>query len=139
MLGRALGGRIAEEVVYGHERVTTGAGNDLQHAAEIARDMVINQGMGKKLRDQVFHTDDGMMMDRLMHERDYSDETAKVIDEEVENLITEAANRAREVIKANIPYLKAMKEKLLEKETVEAAEVKKIFDGAVMPKSAALY
>jgi cell division protease FtsH len=139
MLGRALGGRIAEEVVYGHERVTTGAGNDLQQAAEIARDMVINQGMGKKLRDQVFHTDDGMMMDRLMHEREYSDETAKVIDEEVENLITEAANRARAVIKANVPYLKAMKEKLLEKETVEATEIKKIFDGAVMPKSAALY
>ena len=139
ILARMLGGRISEEVVYGHDRVTTGAGNDLQKAAELARDMVINQGMGDKLRDQVFHTDEGMMLDRLVHEREYSDETAKVIDEEVENLITEAANRARMVIKANKEFLEKLKSKLLEAETVEADEVKKIFDGTVMPKTAALY
>lgn len=66
----------------------------LQKAAELAREMVINQGMGKKLRNQVFHVEDGMMMDRLVHERQFSDETAKVIDDEVESLITEAANLA---------------------------------------------
>lgn len=139
ILARMLGGRIAEEVVYGHDWVTTGAGDDLQKAAELARDMIVNQGMGKKLRDQVFHTDDGMMLDRLVHEREYSDETAKVIDDEVEALISEAANRARLVIKANTSKLKALKDRLLEKETIEAAEVKKVFEGAVMPKSAALY
>jgi cell division protease FtsH len=57
ILARMLGGRIAEEVIYGTDRVTTGAGNDLQKAAELARDMVVNQGMGKKLRDQVFHVE----------------------------------------------------------------------------------
>jgi cell division protease FtsH len=139
VLARMLGGRIAEEVVYGHDRVTTGAGNDLQKAAELARDMIINQGMGKKLRDQVFHVDDGMMLDRLVHEREYSDETAKVIDDEVEALITEAAVRARAVIKANTDKLKALKDRLLEKETVDAEEVKKLFEGATMPKGAALY
>ena len=102
MLARGLGGRIAEEVILGYDRVTTGAGSDLAEAAELARDMIVNQGMGKKLRDQVFKVDDGMMIDKLVHERDYSDETAKVIDDEVENLITEAANRARTVIKANL-------------------------------------
>ncbi len=139
VLARALGGRIAEEVIYGSERVTTGAGNDLQKAAEIARDMVVNQGMGKKLRDQVFHVDDGMMLDRLVHEREYSDDTAKVIDDEVETLITEAANRARAVIKANLHHLTALKDKLLEKETVDAEEVKQIFKGSRMPKTASLY
>ncbi|HSW79850.1 MAG TPA: ATP-dependent zinc metalloprotease FtsH [Candidatus Saccharimonadales bacterium] len=139
VLARALGGRIAEEVIYGSERVTTGAGNDLQKAAEIARDMVVNQGMGKLLRDQVFHVDDGMMLDRLVHEREYSDETAKVIDDEVESLITEAANRARAVIKANLHYLTALKDRLLEKETVEAEEVKELFKGSHLPKAAALY
>jgi cell division protease FtsH len=139
ILARALGGRIAEEVIFGKERVTTGAGNDLQKAAEIARDMVINQGMGTKLRDQVFHVEDGIMMERIMHEREYSDETAKVIDDEVESLITEAANRARAVIKANLKKIEALKDKLLEKETVEADEVLKIFEGTVMPESAALY
>ena len=77
ILARMLGGRIAEEVVYGRDRVTTGAGSDLQKAAELARDMIVNQGMGNKLRDQVFRADEGMMIDRLVHERDYSDETAK--------------------------------------------------------------
>jgi cell division protease FtsH len=139
ILARALGGRIAEEVIYGPDRITTGAGSDLRKAAEIARDMVINQGMGKKLRDQVFHVDDGMMLDRLVHERDYSDDTAKTIDEEVEHLITEAANRARLVIKDNIQHITALKDVLLEKETVDADEVAKILDGSSMPKAAALY
>ena len=104
VLATMLGGRIAEEVMYGTDRVTTGAGNDLQKAAELARDMVTQQGMGKKLRDQVFHVDEGMMLERMVHEREYSDETAKLIDDEVEALITEAANRARAVIKANLQH-----------------------------------
>lgn len=139
VLARMLGGRIAEEVILGKDHVTTGAGNDLQKAAELARDMVINQGMGAKLRDQVFKIDDGMMLDRIMHEREYSDETAKLIDDEVEALITEAANRARMVIKANKPQLEALKDKLLEKETLEAAEVIKVLDGTKMPHDAKLY
>ncbi|HSW37770.1 MAG TPA: ATP-dependent zinc metalloprotease FtsH [Candidatus Saccharimonadales bacterium] len=139
MLARGLGGRIAEEVILGLDKVTTGASNDLQKSAEIARDMVVNQGMGKKLRDQVFHVDDGMMLDRLVHEREYSDETAKVIDEEVEALIKEAGNRARAVIKANLEHLEALKDRLLAKETVDAPEVAEILKGSKMPAAAALY
>jgi cell division protease FtsH len=139
MLARGLGGRIAEEVILGKDRITTGAGNDLQHSAELARDMIVNQGMGKKLRDQVFHVDEGMMLDRMVHERDYSDETAKVIDDEVEALITEAANRARTVIKANLDKLENLKDRLLEKETVDADEVLEALKGAKMPSGAALY
>ena len=139
VLARMLGGRIAEEVVYGPDRVTTGAGDDLQKAAELAREMVVNQGMGAGLRDQVFKVDDGMMLDRLVHEREYSDETAKVIDDEVETLIKEAAKRAKAVITANRKKLDELKAALLEKETIEAAEVKKILTGTTMPKQAALY
>lgn len=139
VLARMLGGRIAEEVIYGPDRVTTGAGNDLQKAAELARDMVVNQGMGKKLRDQVFHVEEGLMLERMVHERQYSDETAKIIDDEVENLITEAANRARLVIRANLDKLEALKKRLLEKETVEAEEAMEIFKGTVLPKGAMLY
>ncbi len=139
VLARMLGGRIAEEVKYGKERVTTGAGSDLQKAAELAREMVVNQGMGKKLRDQVFHVEEGMMMERMMHERQYSDETAKVIDDEVEELITEAAKRARMVIKANMNKLETLKSRLIAKETVEAAEVIEILKGSTLPKEATLY
>ena len=139
VLARMLGGRMAEELVYGPDRVTTGAGSDLQKAAELARDMIVNQGMGKQLRDQVFHVDEGMMIEKLVHERQYSDDTAKVIDNEVEALITEAGQRARAVLKANMPKLEQLKVTLLEKETVEAEEVIKILEGTAMPKEAALY
>ncbi len=139
ILARLLGGRIAEEIIYGRDHVTTGAGSDLTKAAELAREMVVNQGMGKKLRNQIFHTEDGMMMERLVHERQYSDETAKVIDDEVENLITEAARRAHEVISANKKGLTMLKDELLEKETVEADAVLRLLEGTHMPKAAALY
>jgi cell division protease FtsH len=139
VLARMLGGRVAEELIYGPDRVTTGAGSDLQKAAELAREMVVHQGMGKKLRDQVFHVDEGMMLDRLVHERQYSDETAKVIDDEVEALITEAAKRAKVVLKSNMHKLEELKLALLEKETVESKDVLKILEGSHMPKEAALY
>lgn len=139
VLARMLGGRIAEEVMYGKDRVTTGAGNDLQKASELAREMIVDQGMGKKLRDQVFHSEEGLMMDRMMHEKQYSEETAKLIDHEVESLITEAAERARIVIKANRKKLEELKDALIKKETVEAEEVLEILEGSTMPKAAALY
>jgi cell division protease FtsH len=140
VLARLLGGRIAEEIIYGTDHVTTGAGSDLPKAAELARDMIVNQGMGSgKLRDQVFHVDEGMMLDRMVHERQFSDDTAKLIDDEVESLIKEAAGRARMVIKANMEKLHALKDRLIEKETVEAEEVKKLLEGTHMPKAAALY
>lgn len=139
ILARMLGGRIAEEVVYGKDRVTTGAGNDLQKAAELAREMIVNQGMGKRLRDQVFHAEEGIMMERIMHEKQYSDETAKLIDDEVESLISEAAHRARIVIKANRSKLEELKDALIKKETVEAEEVLGILKGSTMPKTASLY
>ena len=139
ILARGMGGRIAEEIILGKDHITTGAGSDLQNAAEVARDMIINQGMGVKLRDQVFKVDDGMMLDRLVHDKEYSEETAKVIDQEVEALITEAANRARDVIKANMGPLEDLKNLLLEKETVDADDVAKVLKDAKLPQSAALY
>ena len=139
MLARGMGGRIAEEITLGVDKVTTGASNDLQKSAEIARDMIVSQGMGKNLRDQVFHSEDGMMMDRMMHEREYSEDTAKLIDQEVKALLTEASSRARAVIKANLAQLEVLKDRLLEKETVDADEVAEVLASAKLPPAAALY
>ncbi|MGB3023554.1 MAG: ATP-dependent zinc metalloprotease FtsH [Candidatus Saccharimonadales bacterium] len=140
VLARALGGRIAEKVVFGQDRVTTGAGSDLRKATEIARDMVIEQGMGSTLRDQVFHEDNGgMMFDRMVHERPYSDETAKMIDDEVERLIKEAAKRAELVITHNRKHLDTLADALLKEETVDETRVKELLKGATLPHSAALY
>jgi cell division protease FtsH len=140
VLARMLGGRVAEKVIYGDDFVTTGAGNDLQKATDLAREMVIEQGMGKHLRDQVFHQDEGgMMLERIVHERPYSEETAREIDSEVEGLIKEAARRAELVIKANMSFLHKLKDVLLKKETIEAAEVASILKKAKTPQAALLY
>ncbi|MDN5275466.1 MAG: ATP-dependent metalloprotease FtsH [Candidatus Saccharibacteria bacterium] len=140
VLARALGGRIAEKIIYGNDRITTGAGSDLRKATEIARDMVIEQGMGTKLRDQVFHEDNGgMMFDRMTHERPYSDDTAKEIDAEVATLIKEAANRAELVIKGNLDHLHKLAKALLKEETIEEEGVVRILKDTILPKEARLY
>jgi cell division protease FtsH len=140
VLARALGGRIAEKLINGRDGITTGAGSDLRKATEIARDMVIEQGMGTKLRDQVFHEDNGgMMFDRMTHERPYSDDTAKEIDLEVAQLIKEAAGRAEIVLKANMKSLKKLADALIEEETLEEDGVLKLLKDAILPKEAMLY
>ena len=140
ILARALGGRIAEEIVYGRDHITTGAGSDLRNATSIARDMIIEQGMGTKLRDQVFHEDEGgLMMDRIAREKPYSEKTAEEIDREVNELIEEAANRARLVISENREFLDKIKDELLAHETLDSDQVKHIFANAKLPDAAKLY
>ena len=140
ILARAMGGRIAEQLIYGDDGITTGAGSDLRKATEIASDMVIEQGMGKGLRDQVFHEDNGgLMFDKMTRERPYSDETAKMIDEEVAQLITEAKHRAMLVLKENRSFLDKLAEALLKEETLEESEVDEILKGTKLPKEAKLH
>lgn len=140
ILARAMGGRVAEKILYGADGITTGAGSDLRKATEIARDMVIEQGMGTQLRDQVFHEDNGgLMFDKMTRERPYSDETAKLIDHEVEQLIKEAARRAEVVLKANRKYLDLLAEALLKEETLEEDAVAAILKDTKLPKEAKLH
>ena len=140
ILARALGGRVAEKIIYGDDHITTGAGSDLRKATEIARDMIIEQGMGNKLRDQVFHEDNGgMVFDKITHDRPYSDDTAKEIDREVEQLIKEAAKRAEAVINENRASLDKLAKALLEEETIEEEAVRDILKSTKLPKEAMLY
>ena len=140
ILARAMGGRIAEKLIYGDDGITTGAGSDLRHATAIARDMVIEQGMGSKLRDQVFHEDTGgMVFDKITHERPYSEATAQEIDNEVEALVKEASTRAEIVLKKNRAVLETLKDALLKNETLEEEDAAKCMEGAVLPKEAKLH
>lgn len=140
ILARALAGRITEKIIYGEDWVTTGAGSDLRKASELARDMITEQGMGKKLRDQVFHEDGGnMVFDRMAHDRLYSEETAKQIDSEIADLIKEASNRAEAVVKSNRALLDKLTQALIKEETLEEEQVEEILKGAVLPKEAKLY
>ena len=140
ILARAMGGRIAEKLIYGDDGITTGAGSDLRKATEIAREMVIEQGMGNKLRDQVFHEDNGgLMFDKMTRDRPYSDGTAELIDQEVAAFVGEAKERAELVLKANKKFLDDLAKALLEQETLEEAEVDEILKDAVLPKEAKLH
>lgn len=140
ILARAMGGRVAEKILYGDDGITTGAGSDLRKATEIAREMVIEQGMGKKLRDQVFHEDNGgMVFDKITHERPYSDATAQLIDSEVEELIKEASKRAEAVIVKNRASLDKLAKALLEEETIEEEGVVTLLADATLPNEAKLH
>jgi cell division protease FtsH len=102
--------------------------------------MIIEQGMGSKLRDQVFHEDNGgMVFDKITHERPYSDDTAKEIDKEVEMLIKEAARRAEEVITKNRASLDKLAKELIVDETIEEDKVNQILKGTVLPEGAKLH
>jgi cell division protease FtsH len=102
--------------------------------------MIIEQGMGSKLRDQVFHDDNGgMVFDKMTHERPYSDDTAKEIDLEVAGLVKEAAKRAELVLTHNRKSLDSLAKALLEEETLDETRVTAILKGATLPKEALLY
>ncbi len=124
----ALGGRVAEEIVYGEDEVTTGASNDLQQVARVARQMVTRFGMSDKLGPVALgRSQGGMFLGRdIAAERDFSEETAAAIDEEVSDLVAEAYRRATSVLTANRPVLDELAELLVEKETVDAEELQEL-------------
>ncbi|MBR6810931.1 ATP-dependent zinc metalloprotease FtsH [Candidatus Saccharibacteria bacterium] len=137
ILARAMGGRVAERIMFGKDGVTTGASSDLQHVAELSREMVTTEGLGNKLRDQVFNSDEvNFFGDRA---RNYSEKTAEVIDQEIADLGAEADKRAEVVLKANMKSLDILANALLEKETLEEDEVVKLLKGATLPEEAKLH
>ena len=124
----ALAGRVAEEIVYGEDEVTTGASNDLQQVARVARQMVTRFGMSDRLGPVALgRSQGGMFLGRdIAAERDFSEDTAAAIDEEVSLLVAEAYRRATEVLKSNRPVLDELAERLVEKETVDSEELQEL-------------
>ena len=124
----ALGGRIAEEIIFGDEEVTTGASNDLQQVARVARQMVTRFGMSDRLGPVALGRQNGnMFLGRdIMSERDFSEETAAAIDDEVRNLVDQAYRRAKEVLVGNRHVLDKLAEILVDKETVDSDELQEL-------------
>ncbi len=124
----ALGGRIAEEIIFGDEEVTTGASNDLQQVARTARQMVTRFGMSEKLGPVALGRQQGsMFMGRdIASERDFSEETASMIDEEVSDLVAVAYQRAKDVLVGNKHVLDKLADMLVEKETVDSEELSQL-------------
>jgi cell division protease FtsH len=124
----ALGGRVAEELVYGDDEVTTGASNDLQQVARVARQMVTRFGMSDRLGPIALgRSQGGMFLGRdIAAERDFSEDTAAAIDDEVGQLVAEAHRRATSVLSANRAVLDRLADLLVEKETVDAEELQEL-------------
>ena len=126
----ALGGRLAEEIIFGEEEVTTGASNDLQQVTRVARQMVTRFGMSDRLGPVALGRQQGnMFLGRdIASERDFSEETAAAIDEEVRNLVDQAYRRAKQVLQENRSVLDSLAQMLVEKETVDAQELQDLLN-----------
>ncbi|MGA2193350.1 MAG: ATP-dependent zinc metalloprotease FtsH [Nitrospirota bacterium] len=125
-----LGGRVAEEIALEH--TTTGAGNDIERATELARKMVCEWGMSEKLGPLTYgKKEEQIFLGReIAQHRDYSEHTAVEIDDEVRKLVLDAYARAKGMIQANITGLKVLAEALLEKETLDGKEINEILSAA---------
>ncbi|TAN62033.1 ATP-dependent zinc metalloprotease FtsH, partial [bacterium] len=133
-----MGGRVAEEVSMRH--MTTGAGNDIERATELARKMVCEWGMSEKLGPLTFGKKEEHIFlgKEIAQHRDFSEETALEIDSEIKKTVMDNYNRARRIIEANVPALERLAGALLEKETLDGVEIDKIISGAVPAPSAVL-
>ena len=121
----ALGGRVAEELIYGDDEVTTGASNDLQQVANVARQMVTRFGMSDRLGPVALGRAQGnVFMGRdVMAERDFSEKTASTVDDEVRSLVDQAYRRCKNVLIENKSVLDKLAAMLMEKETVDSEEL----------------
>ncbi|MBI3811792.1 MAG: ATP-dependent metallopeptidase FtsH/Yme1/Tma family protein [Nitrospirae bacterium] len=125
-----MGGRAAEEIIL--NRITTGAGNDIERATDLARKMVCEWGMSEKMGPLTFgKKDEEIFLGReIATRRDYSENTAIEIDNEVKRLVMDNYDRARNILRENIKALRAIAEALLEKEVLDAPEIDKLIAGA---------
>ncbi|MBI2552965.1 MAG: cell division protein FtsH, partial [Candidatus Rokubacteria bacterium] len=130
-----LGGRAAEEIVLGQQ--TTGAGDDLEKATEMARKMVCEWGMSEKLGPLTFgKNEEHIFLGReFARHKDYSEDTAILIDSEIKRIVTDCASKARQILEENLERLHALARALLERESLDGEEVARIlrastFEGA---------
>jgi cell division protease FtsH len=133
------GGRIAEEIVFGSQEVTTGAMNDIERATELARKMVCEWGMSERMGPLQFGKREEMIFlgKEIAQHQDYSEQTAMEIDREVRRFIMENYERAKEIIQRHLEKLHRLAEALLEREVLDGPEIDTIVRGAGSPAPAA--
>ncbi len=130
-----FGGRIAEELIFGPEAITTGATNDIQRTTEISRNMVTKWGLSTRLGPLTYGEDDSEVFlgHSVTQHKVNSDETAHIIDEEVRTIIDRNYDRAEHLLKENIQILHAMATALLKYETLESEQIDALMDGKEPP------
>jgi cell division protease FtsH len=126
-----FGGRIAEELVFGAEKVTTGASNDIKRTTELARNMVTKWGLSEKLGPLTYsdEQEEVFLGHSIAQHKHVSDETAHDIDEEIRAIIDRSYRRAEEILKTNIDRLHAMAQALIKYETLDSDQIDDIMAG----------
>jgi len=130
-LASLFGGRVAEEIVFGTDRVTTGASNDIERATAIARNMVTRWGLTEKLGPLVYSEDeDEVFLGRSVTQHKHmSDETARLIDEEVRRIVDNAHDLAYNLVESHSEQLHLMAEALIKFETIDEKQISDIMNG----------
>ncbi|MCG9583844.1 ATP-dependent zinc metalloprotease FtsH [Vibrio tubiashii] len=125
MISSLYGGRLAEELIYGADKVSTGASNDIERATDIARKMVTQWGFSEKLGPLLYAEDEGeVFLGRSVTQTKHmSDDTAKLIDDEVRHLIDSNYARAKQILEDNMDIMHAMKDALMKYETIDAGQI----------------
>ncbi|MFC4699083.1 ATP-dependent zinc metalloprotease FtsH [Glaciecola siphonariae] len=125
MISSLYGGRLAEEIIYGEDMVTTGASNDIERATDIAKKMVTQWGLSSKLGAQLYAEEEGeVFLGRSVSKSaSVSDETARAIDAEIKSLIDRNYKRAEQMLRDNMDILHAMKDALMKYETIDARQI----------------
>ena len=135
-LAVAMGGRVAEEVIFGHDKVSSGASSDIQYATGLARDMVTRWGMSDELGPlQYAEADEEVFLGYSMNrQRQMSDETARLIDKEIRRIVETGYGRAKTVLTEHEDELHRLANALLEYETLSGDEIKTIMDGGAIDR-----
>jgi cell division protease FtsH len=125
-----MGGRLAEEIYFGADKVTTGASNDIERATELARSMVCEYGMSDLGPLTFGKKDEQIFLGREINQhRDYSEDTAIMIDREVKKIVAEQYERARQILEANADAMVRLSEALLELETLDSVQIRRVVAG----------
>jgi cell division protease FtsH len=133
MLAVLMGGRSAEEIFLGH--ITTGAGNDIERATEIARNMVCEWGMSELGPLAFGKKDEAIFLGReITQHRDYSEDTAIQIDKEVRRIVSEGYDKARATLSENKETLERIALALLDREVIDGAEVRLLMENKPLPE-----
>ncbi|MGE4348994.1 MAG: ATP-dependent zinc metalloprotease FtsH [Candidatus Berkiella sp.] len=132
-IASCFGGRIAEELIFGFENVTTGASSDIQHATEIARNMVTKWGLSERLGPLMYSDDEGEVFlgHSVTTRKEISGKTAQIIDEEVKSNIDKTYKTAKDILTEKIDILHKMAEALLKYETIDASQLADLMAGRV--------
>jgi cell division protease FtsH len=130
-ISSAFGGRVAEELIFGKDGITTGASSDIEHATDLARNMVTKWGLSELLGPLTYSEDDGEVFlgRQVTQHKQVSDETAHTIDEEIRRVIQLNYKRAKEILETNLDKLHAMADALVKYETIDETQIKDIMQG----------